>query len=181
MTITMPDSLLNLDDFLPSVADFPRPGVVFRDICPLLASPVAFAQSIDSMATAAADWRVTCVAGIESRGLIFAAALALSMGKPLVPVRKPGKLPPPTLRASYALEYGSDALEMQTTALRRGDHVLLVDDVIATGGTLIAATDLVRQLGATVSGVVALLAIGPLGGTERLQQAGVIARALLRS
>ena len=87
---------VNLDDYLPSVADFPRPGVVFRDICPLLADPTAFAQAIDAMAAAVAGWRVDRIAGIESRGLIFGAALALHMHKPLVPVRKPGKLPPPT-------------------------------------------------------------------------------------
>lgn len=178
MTTIMP---IQLDDFLPSVADFPRPGVVFRDICPLLADPAAFAQAIESMAAAASDWRVDRIAGIESRGLIFAAALALRMSRPLVPVRKPGKLPPPTVRAGYTLEYGSDSLEMQRGALHAGEQVLLVDDVIATGGTLLAATGLVRQLDATVCGVVALLAIGPLGGSERLEQAGVTARSLLRS
>ncbi len=172
---------VNLDDYLPSVADFPRPGVVFRDICPLLADPTAFAQAIDSMAAAVAGWRVDRIAGIESRGLIFAAALALHMHKPLLPVRKPGKLPPPTLRASYALEYGSDALEMQSHAARAGDHLLLVDDVIATGGTLLAAADLVRRLGGTVSGVIALLEIGPLGGREKLVAAGLKVRSLLRS
>jgi len=172
---------VNLDDYLPSVADFPRPGIVFRDICPLLANPTAFAQSIDGLATAAAGWRVDHIAGIESRGLIFGAALALHMGKPLLPVRKMGKLPPPTLRVSYALEYGNDSLEMQRASLRPGDHVLLVDDVIATGGTMLAAVELVARLGGTVSGVVALLAIGPLGGTGQLLQAGVEARTLLRS
>jgi adenine phosphoribosyltransferase len=172
---------IDLDDYLPSVADFPRPGVVFRDICPLLADADAFAAAIDSMAATVADWRVDRIAGIESRGLIFGAALALKLHKPLVPVRKPGKLPPPTVRTGYALEYGSDALEMQQSSLRAGEHVLLVDDVIATGGTLLAAAALVRRLGAVVSGVVALLAIGPLGGSEKLQQAGIDARALLRS
>lgn len=172
---------LNLDDFLPSVADFPRPGVVFRDINPLLASPAAFAQAVESMSAAAAGWRVDSIVGIESRGLIFAAALALRMGKPLVPVRKTGKLPPPVLRASYALEYGTDALEMQRNALRPGDQVLLVDDVIATGGTLLAAAGLIGQLGGRVSGVVALLAIGPLRGSERLAAAGLDVHSLLRS
>jgi adenine phosphoribosyltransferase len=172
---------VNLDDYLPSVADFPRPGVVFRDICPLLADPTAFAQAIDAMAAAVADWRVDRIAGIESRGLIFAAALALHMRKPLVPLRKPGKLPPPTLRASYALEYGSDSLEMQRHAARAGDHVLLVDDVIATGGTLLAAAELVRGLGGAVSGIIALLEIGPLHGRERLAAAGLNVRSLLRS
>lgn len=181
MTTIMSLKPVNLDDYLPSVADFPRPGVVFRDINPLLANPAAFAHSIDAMAAAASDWRVDSIVGIESRGLIFAAALALRMGKPLVPARKPGKLPPPVLRAGYALEYGSDSLEMQHSALRPGEHVLLVDDVIATGGTLLAAAELVGKLGGRVSGCIALLAIGPLNGTERLAAAGLEARSLLRS
>lgn len=172
---------LDLDEFLPSVADFPKAGVVFRDICPLLANPTAFAQAIDGMAAAVAGWRIEGIAGIESRGLIFGAALALRMRLPLLPVRKPGKLPPPTQRAGYALEYGSDALEMQTRAVRAGEQLLLVDDVIATGGTLLAAAELVRTLGGTVSGIVALLEIGPLGGRERLVAAGLDVRALLRS
>ncbi len=170
---------IRLDDYLPSVTDFPRPGVVFRDISPLLADPAAFAYAVESMAAATAGWRVDRIAGIESRGLIFGAALALHMARPLVPMRKAGKLPPPTVRASYALEYGSDALEMQRTAIGRGESVLLVDDVIATGGTLLAAADLVRQLGGVVSGVVALLSIDPLGGKERLRSAGIESRALL--
>jgi adenine phosphoribosyltransferase len=170
---------IRLDDYLPSVTDFPRPGVVFRDISPLLADPSAFAYAVESMAAATAGWRVDRIAGIESRGLIFGAALALHMARPLVPMRKAGKLPPPIVRASYALEYGSDALEMQRTAIGRGESVLLVDDVIATGGTLLAAADLVRQLGGVVSGVVALLSIDPLGGKERLRGAGIESRTLL--
>ena len=176
MTTTM---ALDLNDYLPSVADFPRPGVVFRDIGPLLASPQAFAQAIDGLATAAAARTFTRIAGIESRGLIFAAALALRLGKPLVPVRKPGKLPPPTVRAAYALEYGSDALEIQSTALHAGESALIVDDVIATGGTVLATAQLVRQLGGQVAGVAAILEIGFLGGGDRLRAAGLSVRALL--
>jgi adenine phosphoribosyltransferase len=172
---------LDLDALLPSVADFPRPGVRFRDIGPLLADPAAFAQAIDAMASAVGDWRIQCVAGIETRGLIFGAALALRLGKPLVPVRKPGKLPPPVVRVDYALEYGNDSLEMQRARVKSGDSMLLVDDVIATGGTLLAAAELVRQLGGKVGGVVALLDISGLGGSARLAAAHLNVRTLLRS
>jgi adenine phosphoribosyltransferase len=133
------------------------------------------------MAAAAGEWRVDCIAGIESRGLIFASALALQLRKPLLPVRKPGKLPPPVAQARYQLEYGSDALEMQRHAVRPGDHVLLVDDVIATGGTLLAAASLIGQLGGNVCGVIALLEIAPLGGGERLRAASLPVRTLLRT
>ena len=172
---------LDLDAFLPSVADFPKAGVRFRDIGPLLADAAAISQAIDGMAAAAGDWPVQWVAGIESRGLIFGTALALRLGKPLIPVRKPGKLPPPVLRVNYALEYGSDALEIQRARIKPGAQVLLVDDVIATGGTLLAAAELVRQLGAEVCGVVALLDIAALDGSARLTAAGLQVRTLLRS
>jgi adenine phosphoribosyltransferase len=172
---------LNLDAYLPSVADFPKPGVRFRDIGPLLADPAAFAQAIDAMVAVAGGWPVQRVAGIESRGLIFGTALALRLGRSLVPVRKPGKLPPPVVRADYALEYGSDGLEVQRSRIQSGDRVLLVDDVIATGGTLLAAADLVHQLGGQACGVVALLDIGSLGGSTRLEAAGIAVRTLLRS
>jgi adenine phosphoribosyltransferase len=178
MTTTM---ALDLNDYLPSVADFPKPGVAFRDICPLLASPEAFAQSIAGLAAAARGRDVARIAGIESRGLVFASALALHLHLPLVPVRKPGKLPPPVVRAQYALEYGSDSLELQGHAVHPGESVLIVDDVIATGGTLLAAAQLVRQLGGTVAGVAAVLEIGVLGGGERLRAAGLTVHALLRS
>jgi adenine phosphoribosyltransferase len=171
----------NLDAWLPSVADFPRPGVQFRDIGPLLADAAAFAATIDAMVAAVGGWSVQRVAGIESRGLIFGTALALRLGKSLVPVRKPGKLPPPVVRANYALEYGSDGLEIQRASISSGDCVLLVDDVIATGGTLLAAAELVRQLDGQVCGIVALLDISTLGGSTRLAAAGLSVRTLLRS
>jgi adenine phosphoribosyltransferase len=172
---------LDLDAYVPSVADFPKPGVRFRDIGPLLADPAAFSQAIDEMTAAVADWPVQRVAGIESRGLIFGTALALRLGRPLVPVRKLGKLPPPVVRANYALEYGTGSLEVQRASIQRGDRVLLVDDVIATGGTLLAAAELVRQLEGQVCGVIALLAIATLGGSARLAAARIGVHTLLRS
>jgi adenine phosphoribosyltransferase len=165
--------------YLPAVPDFPKPGIMFRDICPLLADAGAFAQAMDSMVELTRGWQVDCIAGIESRGLIFATALAARLQTGLVPVRKPGKLPPPTVREDYALEYGQDALEIQRQAIRPGSQVLLVDDVIATGGTLLAASRLVTQVGARVSGVAALLTIESLGGRERLVAAGLAVRSVL--
>ena len=159
--------------------DFPKPGILFRDIGPLLADADAFARALDSMEELTAGWQVDCIAGIESRGLIFAAALATRRHLGLVPVRKPGKLPPQTLRENYALEYGEDGLEIQRQAIAPGSAVLLVDDVIATGGTLLAAARLVNQLGARVSGVVALLSIEALGGDARLVAAGLDVKSVL--
>jgi adenine phosphoribosyltransferase len=159
-------------DYLPSVPDFPRPGVVFRDIGPLLADAEAFAQALTLMAGCVQDWPFERIVGIESRGLIFGAALAARLRRGLVLVRKPGKLPPQTRRESYDLEYGQDTLEMQQHILPQGSAVLLVDDVIATGGTLLAAARLVEKSGCRVSGVLALLSLEPLGGARALRAAG---------
>ena len=166
-------------DYLPSVPDFPKAGIVFRDICPLLADAQALARALTLMTALVQDWPFEQVAGIESRGLIFAAALAARLQRGLVLVRKPGKLPPPTLRETYALEYGSDALEMQQRILPPGAQVLLVDDVIATGGTLLATARLVERCGGRVSGVLALLSLESLGGAQQLRSAGFRVAAAL--
>ncbi len=170
----------DLLQYLPVVADFPRPGIAFRDICPLLADAAAFDQALASMEELVQHWQVDRIAGIESRGLIFAAALAARMHLGLVPIRKPGKLPPQTLRENYALEYGQDGLEVQHAAFQAADQVLLVDDVIATGGTLLAAARLVQRLGARVAGVVSVLEIRALDGRARLEAAGLEVRTVLR-
>jgi adenine phosphoribosyltransferase len=169
----------DLLDYLPAVPDFPKPGIMFRDICPLLANADAFARALDSMEELSTGWQVDCIAGIESRGLIFAAALATRLRKGLVPVRKPGKLPPQTLRENYALEYGQDGLEIQRQSIGPGSAVLLVDDVIATGGTLLAAARLISLLGGRVTGVTALLSIEALGGHARLRAAGLDVKSVL--
>jgi adenine phosphoribosyltransferase len=171
----MPDLL----DFLPCVADFPRPGVVFRDICPLLADPRAFAQALDRMEELTADWKVDHLAGIDARGLIFAAALSVRLGRGLILIRKKGKLPPPVTAENYSLEYGHDQVEMQSNRLQPGSAVIIVDDVIATGGTLLAAKRLVERQGASVSGILALLSLQALGGRERLQAAGAKVASVL--
>ncbi|NDK38514.1 adenine phosphoribosyltransferase [Pseudoxanthomonas gei] len=152
---------------LRDVPDFPRPGILFKDITPVLADAEAFAEAIAEMAAPWRDVRVDAVVGIESRGFILGAALALALHTGFVPVRKPGKLPAATLSLDYALEYGSDRLQIHADALPPGARVLVVDDVLATGGTLKAALALVRQQGAEVLGAAVLLELGFLGARER--------------
>lgn len=152
---------------LREIPDFPRPGIVFKDITPVLADPHAFAAAIEAMA---APWRAAPPAaflGIESRGFIFAAALAQALGTGFVPVRKPGKLPAHTLQQEYALEYGRDRLEIHVDAVAPGAPVVLVDDVLATGGTLIAALSLAARQGAHVLGAAALVELPGLGARAR--------------
>ncbi len=149
------------------VPDFPRPGIVFKDITPVLADAAAFAGAIDASAGA---WRAAppdAVAGIEARGFILGAALARELGCGFVPVRKPGKLPGTTLFEEYALEYGRDRLELHADALPAGARVLVVDDVLATGGTLRAAVALLRRQGARVCGAQVLVELSMLRGRDR--------------
>jgi len=151
-------------DLIRAVPDFPRPGVLFRDMSPLLANAAGFAAMLGDLA---GPWRavqVDAVAGIEARGFILGAALARELGAGFVPLRKPGKLPGALLEEAYSLEYGQDRLQMQADALPAGARVLLVDDVLATGGTLGAAARLVRQQGAQLAGGAVLLELEALGG-----------------
>ena len=160
-----------LDRLVRDVPDFPTAGVVFKDITPLLADPSAFAAVIESMAgqgRAISDGPIDAVVGMEARGFILAAPVALALGAGFVPVRKAGKLPGPTYEVSYALEYGEATLQVHRDSLSPGDRVLLVDDVLATGGTVAATIDLVRQCGAEVVGVVVLLELAFLSGSVRL-------------
>jgi len=153
-----------LDALIRDIPDFPKPGIVFKDITPLLADAGGMHRCIEAMA---APWReagVQAVCGIEARGFIFGAALAQALGAGFVPVRKPGKLPAATLGVDFALEYGSDRLEVHRDALKPGERVLLVDDVLATGGTLAAAAELLRRLGAHLCGAAVVIELGFLGG-----------------
>lgn len=150
------------------VQDFPKPGILFRDITPLLANPVEFGLAIEMMSEPFAGEGIEAVLGIESRGFIFAAPIALRLGAAFIPVRKPGKLPRKTTRLEYALEYGTDALEMHEDALRGRKRVLLVDDVIATGGTARATLDLARLQGAEVVGASFLVELSFLSGAAKL-------------
>ncbi len=149
------------------VPDFPKPGVVFRDIAPLLADAQAFGAAIDALAAPWRTQRIDAVLAIEARGFLLGAPLARALGAGLVPVRKPGKLPGPTLAQTYVLEYGQDTLQVQAEALPPGARVLLVDDVLATGGTLAAAHGLAEQLRAQVVGATVLIELAALGGRGR--------------
>lgn len=153
---------------LRDVPDFPRPGILFKDITPLLADAALFAETIAAMAAPLRGAGITHVAGVESRGFIFAAPVALALGAGFIPIRKSGKLPARVVTREYALEYGTDRLEIHADACGPDARVLLVDDVLATGGTAAAASGLLEQVGATVVGCAFLLAIESLGGARRL-------------
>jgi adenine phosphoribosyltransferase len=159
---------VNLESYIRDINDFPQPGVVFKDITPLLANPDGFREAIDLLAAPFADAGVTKVLGAEARGFILGGALAYRLGAGFVPARKPGKLPWNTNSAEYALEYGTDQLEMHTDAVGPGDRVLIVDDVLATGGTAAAKADLVARGGATVVGFTFLMELDFLHGREKL-------------
>jgi adenine phosphoribosyltransferase len=150
------------------VPDFPQPGILFKDITPVLAEGALLQEIVDRFAEQFSGMGVQRVAGIESRGFILAAPLAVSLGVGFAPLRKPGKLPHQRVRVDYALEYGSDALEAHVDAFRAGEQVLLVDDVLATGGTAAGAVELIRRLGASVLGTAFLVELGFLRGRRRL-------------
>ncbi|MFJ8001584.1 adenine phosphoribosyltransferase [Streptomyces sp. NPDC096310] len=150
------------------VADYPKPGVVFKDITPLLADPKAFTALTDALADLCVRFGATKIVGLEARGFILAAPVAVRAGVGFIPVRKAGKLPGATLSQSYDLEYGSAEIEIHAEDLDQGDRVLVIDDVLATGGTAEASLELVRRAGAEVVGVAVLMELGFLGGRERL-------------
>jgi adenine phosphoribosyltransferase len=167
-----------LRDRVRDVPDYPQPGVVFKDINPLLADHVAFAGAVDAIVAHHGRGTIDKVAGIEARGFLLAAPVAYQFGAGVVPVRKKGKLPGPTLTAAYSLEYGEAELEVQADAFAAGDRVLVVDDVLATGGTARAAANLIGRAGGEVVGVSVLLELLFLDGRARLADLDV--HALVR-
>ncbi|MEV6172174.1 adenine phosphoribosyltransferase [Streptomyces sp. NPDC051954] len=153
------------------VADYPEPGVMFKDITPLLADPAAFSALTDALAQVVERTNATKVVGLEARGFILGAPVAVRAGVGFIPVRKAGKLPGATLSQAYDLEYGSAEIEVHAEDLTGGDRVLIVDDVLATGGTAEASLRLIRRAGAEVAGVAVLMELGFLGGRARLKPA----------
>ena len=159
---------MNLKDHIRDVPNFPKPGILFRDITPLLASHEAFLESVEKLAEPWQNTAMDAVAAVEARGFLFAGPLAMKLGVGLIPVRKPGKLPADTIRYQYELEYGHDTLEMHSGILTPQSRVLIVDDVLATGGTAEACVKLTESVKATVVGCSFLVELEGLGGRERL-------------
>jgi adenine phosphoribosyltransferase len=159
---------MNLAKYIRDIPDFPKPGILFKDITPLLAEPQAFRQAITLMHEHYQGKKIDAVAAAEARGFLFAAPLALLMDRPLIPLRKPGKLPYKTIRATYALEYGTDALELHEDAISHGTRVLIHDDLLATGGTAKAKVDLVEQLGGIPVGAAFVIELSFLHGRDAL-------------
>ena len=157
-----------LTDLIRDIPDFPEPGIMFKDITPLLADHNGLEIAVGALVEHYRGTDVTLVAGIESRGFIFATPIALSLGAGFIPIRKPGKLPYDVVREEYELEYGSDSLEIHRDAVQAGDRVIIIDDVLATGGTAITAARLVEHLGATVVGIGVMVELEYLGGRQRL-------------
>ena len=158
-----------LQKYIRDVADFPKPGILFKDITPLLSNPQAFQESIDQLAKVFKDKKIDGIAAAEARGFIFASAVAIRCQKGFIPIRKKGKLPHKTFAKNYGLEYGLDTLEIHIDALKNGDRILLIDDVLATGGTINCSIDLLKQAGAKSIKVVSILEIPQLQGTLNIK------------
>jgi adenine phosphoribosyltransferase len=162
-----------IKDSIATVPNYPKAGIMFRDVTSLLANPEAFKATINAFIDAYKDKGFTKVIGTESRGFIFGAPLAYELGLPFIPVRKPGKLPRETISQSYQLEYGEDTLELHTDAIVAGDKVLLVDDLLATGGTIEATAKLVARLGGNATDAAFVVSLPELGGEQRVAAMGI--------
>jgi len=169
---------VDLRGLIRTIPDYPKPGIQFRDITTLLASGDGFREAVNALASRHAG-RAGKVAGIEARGFIIGGAVAHQLGAAFVPVRKKGKLPFRTIGMDYALEYGTDRVEIHVDAVTQGERVLLVDDLIATGGTAVAAIELLRRAGAEVVGASFVIELPDLGGRKRLEAMGVDVHALV--
>jgi adenine phosphoribosyltransferase len=151
------------------IPDFPKPGIIFKDITPILKDPALCQSIVDAFAEKLAGTRIDVIAGVESRGFLFGLMLAIRMGVPFVPVRKAGKLPHTVKQKVYELEYGTATIEMHIDAIERGAHVLIHDDLLATGGTVTAASELIQELGGIVCGFTFVVGLGFLGGREKIE------------
>lgn len=162
-----------IKESIKTIPDYPKPGILFRDVTSLLENPLAYASSIELLVERYLDKGVTKVVGTEARGFLFGAPVALALGVGFVPVRKPGKLPRATISESYELEYGTDKLEIHTDAITAGDKVLVIDDLLATGGTIEATATLIRRLGGIVEDAAFIINLPDLGGEARLNRLGI--------
>jgi adenine phosphoribosyltransferase len=160
---------LELKDYIRDVPDFPEPGILFKDITPMLANPQAFGLAIDSLEGLFKDVDFDAIVAVESRGFLFGAPLADRLKKPIIPVRKPGKLPAPTHATEYALEYGTNTMEIHVDGISKNDKVLLLDDLLATGGTLAAAARLVEMSGGIIVGTGVVIELVDLNGRKGLE------------
>jgi adenine phosphoribosyltransferase len=168
-----------LKESIRSIPDYPKPGIVFRDITTLLSDPRAFRRAVDALVHPYAGGRIDQVAGIEARGFILGGAVAHQLSSGFVPIRKKGKLPHTTVSIAYALEYGTDEMEIHVDAIKPGDRVLLVDDLIATGGTACAAVNLLRRIGAEVVAACFVIDLPEIGGAQKLRDLDVPVRTLM--
>jgi adenine phosphoribosyltransferase len=159
---------MDLREYIRDVPDFPRPGILFKDITPLLSCPAALRNAIDQMGEKCAALNPDIIVCVEARGFLFAAPIAYQLGIPLVPVRKKGKLPYETNSVTYDLEYGTDTVEIHVDAISEGRRVVIVDDLLATGGTMAASAKLVEQTGGKIAGLTVLIELGELKGRARL-------------
>lgn len=172
-------SAMDIRKNIRTIADYPEPGIMFRDITTLLADARSFRRAIDELVQPFAGQKIDKVAGIEARGFILGGAVAHQLSAGFIPVRKKGKLPAETLRQTYALEYGTDEVEIHVDAVKKGETVLLIDDLIATGGTAEAAIQLLRRAGADIVGAAFVIDLPELGGATRVEKMGVSVQSLV--
>lgn len=159
----------DLSKIIRNVPDYPKKGIIFKDITPLLGNPVAFRKAIDLISEQVKDKKIDAIASMEARGFIFGSVLAYKLGVKFIPMRKKGKLPYKTIRAEYELEYGKDIIEMHIDAVKKGERVLIVDDLLATGGTAVAVANLIKQAEGVVAGIAFLIELTFLKGRDKLK------------
>lgn len=169
----------DLEALIRNIPDFPQPGIIFRDVTTLIGDGPGFAASVALLAERIAATGAQTIAGIEARGFIFGAAVAAKLGLAFIPIRKPGKLPVPVLAMDYALEYGTDTLEVDPESFADGESVAVIDDLIATGGTALAAVQLLRKAGAKVQHALFVIDLPDLGGADRLRESGLEVESLI--